>query len=211
YHDTETGYIYLRARHYDPTTGQFTSQDPIVAITEEPYGYARGDVVNSGDPTGLASYRYTFDLGNNLDNVPISLLVHNVRAGCDRLFPISGCVSGFEIGDVMPLEQSVFGAYRQGFPVMVMAIGASSFTFVALSGHPEGEGRAITFRFWQKEVCGSDGRKTRRTLMTVSTSSSGSPIVTLPLIRQLNFLFARGTWARFAANIASDDIYEDWA
>ena len=53
YHDPETGYIYLRARHYDPTTGQFTSVDPLVAITEEPYGYVGGNPANGSDPTGL--------------------------------------------------------------------------------------------------------------------------------------------------------------
>ena len=53
YHDTETGYIYLRARHYDPTTGQFTTQDPLVAVTEEPYGYVGGNPANRADPTGL--------------------------------------------------------------------------------------------------------------------------------------------------------------
>jgi RHS repeat-associated protein len=54
YHDTETGYIYLRARHYDPTTGQFTSVDPLVSITEEPYGYTGGNPANRADPTGRA-------------------------------------------------------------------------------------------------------------------------------------------------------------
>ncbi|MGB3055141.1 MAG: RHS repeat-associated core domain-containing protein, partial [Acidimicrobiales bacterium] len=53
YHDPETGYIYLRARHYDPVTGQFTTQDPLVAITEEPYGYVGGNPANRTDPTGL--------------------------------------------------------------------------------------------------------------------------------------------------------------
>ncbi len=53
YHDPETGYIYLRARHYDPATGQFTSLDPLVAVTDQPYGYVSGDPANHADPTGL--------------------------------------------------------------------------------------------------------------------------------------------------------------
>jgi RHS repeat-associated protein len=53
YHDTETGYIYLRARHYDPATGQFTSLDPLVAVTEEPFGYVYGNPANGTDPLGL--------------------------------------------------------------------------------------------------------------------------------------------------------------
>jgi RHS repeat-associated protein len=56
YHDPETGYIYLRARHYDPTTGQFTTQDPLVAMTEEPYGYVGGNPMNRFDPSGLCGF-----------------------------------------------------------------------------------------------------------------------------------------------------------
>lgn len=53
YTDHETGYQYLRARYYDPTTGQFLTRDPIVATTEEPYGYVSGSPVNGTDPSGL--------------------------------------------------------------------------------------------------------------------------------------------------------------
>jgi RHS repeat-associated protein len=55
YTDTETGFIYLRARHYDPTTAQFTTQDPIVAQTKEPYGYTSGNPANATDPAGLST------------------------------------------------------------------------------------------------------------------------------------------------------------
>lgn len=53
YIDTETGYIYLRARYYDPTTGQFLTRDPLVGVTQDPYGYALNNPVNATDPTGL--------------------------------------------------------------------------------------------------------------------------------------------------------------
>lgn len=53
YTDTETGFIYLRARHYDPTTAQFTTQDPIVTVTREAYGYTGGNPTNASDPTGM--------------------------------------------------------------------------------------------------------------------------------------------------------------
>ncbi len=56
YFDTETGFIYLRARLYDPTTGQFLSRDPMVASTREAYGYTGGSPLNfsnySGGPRG---------------------------------------------------------------------------------------------------------------------------------------------------------------
>jgi RHS repeat-associated protein len=53
YTDSETGFIYLRARYLDPTTGQFTSKDPFVALTHEPYGYATSNPVMRTDPSGL--------------------------------------------------------------------------------------------------------------------------------------------------------------
>jgi RHS repeat-associated protein len=53
YTDTETGYIYLRARYYDPASGQFLTRDPLFAMTGEPYGYTGGNPTNATDPTGL--------------------------------------------------------------------------------------------------------------------------------------------------------------
>lgn len=51
--DPNTGLIYLHARYYDPTTGQFMSSDPLEAITQQPYSYANDDPINGTDPTGL--------------------------------------------------------------------------------------------------------------------------------------------------------------
>ncbi|MGI8809508.1 MAG: RHS repeat-associated core domain-containing protein [Acidimicrobiales bacterium] len=54
YTDAETGFVYLRARYYDPATGQFLTRDPIEAVTREPYGYVGGNPLNATDPSGLA-------------------------------------------------------------------------------------------------------------------------------------------------------------
>jgi len=53
--DPNTGLIYMRARYYDPQTGQFVTQDPLHAITEEPYAYTADDPVNGTDPSGLCN------------------------------------------------------------------------------------------------------------------------------------------------------------
>ena len=53
YRDAESGLYYLRARYYDPTTGQFLSVDPLLSITGQPYFYAEDDPLNSEDPSGL--------------------------------------------------------------------------------------------------------------------------------------------------------------
>jgi RHS repeat-associated protein len=53
YTSSDTGLIYLRARTYDPATGQFLSVDPLQAITRAPYNFAGDDPVNERDRTGL--------------------------------------------------------------------------------------------------------------------------------------------------------------
>jgi RHS repeat-associated protein len=52
YTDSESGLQYLRARYYDPQTAQFLSVDPLVGLTQQPYGYAGLDPMNEVDPTG---------------------------------------------------------------------------------------------------------------------------------------------------------------
>ncbi len=53
YTDEETGYQYLRARYYDPLTGQFLSQDPVFIATQSRYGYGENDPLDLADPLGL--------------------------------------------------------------------------------------------------------------------------------------------------------------
>ncbi len=53
YQDPETGLYYLRMRYYDPATAQFTTPDPLDALTAERYGYAGNDPINRSDPMGL--------------------------------------------------------------------------------------------------------------------------------------------------------------
>lgn len=53
YMDTPTGLQYLRARFYDPQTGQFLTKDPRAARTREPYGYAASNPLRYVDPAGL--------------------------------------------------------------------------------------------------------------------------------------------------------------
>ena len=48
-----TGYIYLRARYYDPTSAQFLTLDPLIDTTRNPYGYTAGNPLQHTDPLGL--------------------------------------------------------------------------------------------------------------------------------------------------------------
>jgi RHS repeat-associated protein len=48
----QSGLQYLRARVYDPVTGQFLSRDPLESLTLQPYAYTAGNPVNLTDPNG---------------------------------------------------------------------------------------------------------------------------------------------------------------
>jgi RHS repeat-associated protein len=55
--DAETGFVYLRARMYDPATGRFLSRDPFPGFatspaSQNPYSYAHNNPVNYTDPSG---------------------------------------------------------------------------------------------------------------------------------------------------------------
>lgn len=53
YTDAETGFQYLRARYYDPSTGQFVTQDPAFSFTLERYAFSANEPVDQTDPLGL--------------------------------------------------------------------------------------------------------------------------------------------------------------
>jgi RHS repeat-associated protein len=58
YWDGESNLYYLRARYYDPSTGQFLSRDPAVATTREPYTYVDDNPLNGVDPSGLLCWQF---------------------------------------------------------------------------------------------------------------------------------------------------------
>jgi len=51
--DPDTGLVHLRARDYDPETGQFLNVDPALEDTRQPYAYAANNPVQLTDPMGL--------------------------------------------------------------------------------------------------------------------------------------------------------------
>jgi RHS repeat-associated protein len=71
----QSGLFDMRARWYNPATGQFLSQDPTGIAGGNPNlrTYAGNDPVNSIDPAGLRNYRFdntTQNLGNPVPNPP---------------------------------------------------------------------------------------------------------------------------------------------
>jgi RHS repeat-associated protein len=55
YKDTDTGFTYLRARHYDPATGQFLQNDPVSGGSCNTHEYGCANPLTNTDPTGAST------------------------------------------------------------------------------------------------------------------------------------------------------------
>lgn len=53
YRDAETGFVYLRARYLDSSSGQFITRDPFGSSTRDAYQYAGNNPISRTDPLGL--------------------------------------------------------------------------------------------------------------------------------------------------------------
>ena len=60
--DPDTHLVHLRARDYDPATGQFLSVDPAVDSTRQPYAYTGNSPLDRTDPSGLDFWSDARDL-----------------------------------------------------------------------------------------------------------------------------------------------------
>jgi RHS repeat-associated protein len=72
YTDTETGLQWLRARYYDPTTGQFLTVDPLTAATGTRYAYAAGNPITGADPSGMAWWNPASWTATTFDNLALA-------------------------------------------------------------------------------------------------------------------------------------------
>lgn len=96
--DPAQALTYLTHRSYDPATGIFTSVDPLVTETREPYVYAGGNPAARADPTGLCwgpdvrcdmqdavkdvavgTVRAPYDLVTSLDDIPGNIAERGFR------------------------------------------------------------------------------------------------------------------------------------
>jgi RHS repeat-associated protein len=119
--DAITGLLYLRARDYDPATGQFLTVDPALDSTHQPYAYAGNDPVLNTDPTGLD---FLSDVGDNA-----------LAFGAGVLDDLTWGVSGAVLSQMVPgydcfveNHQAAFTAgvvVSQGVQLAVMILGTA--------------------------------------------------------------------------------------
>jgi RHS repeat-associated protein len=167
YRDTESGFFYLRARYYDPSTAQFVSRDPLASITGQPYGYASDDPLDAVDPGGTYDYTYSWRLGSvsELGSAQHAMAYFQAHPGAIFPFPIGGC-STIVLDAECHLQATAIPTFRwgifagQGFaasgsyvgddPVRVTSVTSTSFTFTSLPGHFDGPNGTITFRTYEE-------------------------------------------------------------
>lgn len=90
------------ARWYDPSTGEFTTVDPMLAQTGQPYSYANDDPVNGGDPTGEFGVGTPFGcLG---DCGPPNYSSSSVYGGTPKVPMYSGSCTPNLIGPCIPFN-----------------------------------------------------------------------------------------------------------
>lgn len=117
YTDAETGYQYLRARHYDPATAQFLTRDPLVTVTRDAYGYAGRNPLNETDPSGLSSWATTPQNWYNDQYVAgaVNFFRGGYSFGRGTVAVLGGgLLNSTVIGSVLGVPVQVYGAYQVG-------------------------------------------------------------------------------------------------
>jgi len=193
----ETGQLFMRNRYYDPVTGRFTQEDPLgLAGGVNLYGFARGDLVNYGDPFGLFP---CCDIGMAFAWSAIQEEIESEEyAAYQKSLAASGPVTavGVDVGVVSPVGGWVagFGAYSSdaggGYYVTVpdkdkaAPLGGSdppsagvdvitSDNLAAFSGPSEGGGGSYFYMNYTRFT--NDNGKTQSFGLGVSTAAPWLP------------------------------------
>jgi len=142
YHDPETGYIYLIARHYDPATGQFTSVDPLVTVTEEPYGYVGGNPLNRTDLSGLAFWTDICIRGINCGEGATTVFVSPQDAANFAAGVLNGLTLGHGKGvtDRLPGEAD----YNSGWAITGTIVGTAPWVAGSVGSGPAWKDASFT-------------------------------------------------------------------
>ena len=106
--DAVTGLVHLRARDYDPATGQFLSVDPAVDSTRQPYAYTGNNPIQRTDPSGLD---FMEDLVENVAEWAPSVLCASEQV----VAFVSGAADEFTFG----LSSKLLGVAVPGYDAFV--------------------------------------------------------------------------------------------
>jgi RHS repeat-associated protein len=130
YTDPETGYQYLRARYYDPTTAQFLTRDPLVTVTRDAHGYVDRNPLNETDPSGLSPSSWLTTPTELYNDQFVSGALNFIRGGYSFgtgmvMVTGGGLLSVTGLGAILGVPAQVWGAYRVGSGAANMVKGVS--------------------------------------------------------------------------------------
>ncbi len=113
YSDEETGFQYLRARYYDPATGQFVMPDPLAPITRSRFGYAINKPLDLSDPLGLFPWRKTFKIAGLVVGTAGLAIAGCLATACTA----DAAVAGVSLASIGTATVVVGGGIDTGFTV----------------------------------------------------------------------------------------------
>ena len=192
--DSLTGHLYLRARDYDPTVGQFLTVDPAIAETHDAYGYARQNPIRFTDPLGLDFWSDTWD---------------NVVAGAAGVADtLTGGLSSMFLSAVVPGYDCFIEENQTAFSVgqvvgTVIEVVAAVVTIVATAG----TGTALVAAATMGRAALKAGIKMTTTAIKTAATTATKKATGNALsktTRQAGENATVGSQARFVGNSAGD-------
>ncbi len=145
YRDAESELVYLRARYYDPITGQFLSRDPMLTSSREPYAYTADDPLNASDPSGeLLDYTISYGLGEFGPNAAV-IAMHMLQSDPAAFFPFPIQANNGNGSIASGKQFSLSPVAGPAWQVTVSQMTSTSFTFAAGFPHGDMPGSTVTF------------------------------------------------------------------
>lgn len=102
--DAESGLIYLRNRYYDPSTGQWLTRDPAVALTRSAYGYVNDNPLNGTDPSGLMLGRPDWGYNDTYNSLGA---------------PVTGCAPSSVSLNLQPIDLTFGAVHSTPLPLQI--------------------------------------------------------------------------------------------
>ena len=138
YFDSETGFIYLRNRYYDPSSARFISEDPI-RDGYNWYAYCEGNPINFIDPWGLRNVVAIAGSDKNSDdNVFLDDINTFIEDNPDDVVVV---IKAWEYDDWSKIKDAMKDAFgKEGIDVLIIAAHASTSS-ITLSNDWQRPGR----------------------------------------------------------------------
>jgi RHS repeat-associated protein len=146
YTSSDTGLIYMRARTYDPATGQFLTIDPLVGETGAPYNYTEDNPVNGVDPSGMSCGWEFWDCAPKAAGAvahfaetlnPIKYYedeVNDYENGCGYFASVAHGLEGAAVGALDVSGAGEEAAAAEGTTTLYRAVGDEEAADIAATG-----------------------------------------------------------------------------